>query len=187
DEVLSSYKIRVMPGEKLIYNNIDILSFAHSKMNQTELAKSPLSIGVINVHNISCTKFLPLGFKQFIADQIQDCKTTAVYFAERRSIDKFIVDCEEEVLEFLNKFQDIHDLESLAKCLNENAIDMSIASNDLIFVRNLFDHFYFLFKNGTLLEQMSEHEFSAYIWTPLIRNAFLGKDDFKVKLWGIGV
>ncbi|CAG8772709.1 10264_t:CDS:1, partial [Funneliformis caledonium] len=78
------------------------------------------------------------------------------------------------------EFQDIGDLESLAKCLNENPINMSTASNDLIFARILFDHFYFLFKNDTLLQPMSEHEFSVYIWSPLIRNAFLGKEDLKL-------
>ncbi|RGB28982.1 hypothetical protein C1646_672811 [Rhizophagus diaphanus] len=175
-----SNKTQVLPGEKLIYNNVDILSFACSKMKKIELAKSSLSIGVVNIHNISCTKFLPLDFKQFISDQIQNCETTAVHFADGRFIDKFIMDCEEEVLIFLDKFQDIGDLASLSRCLNENQIDISVASNDLIFVRNLFDHFYFLFKNETLLQPMSEQEFGAYVWTPLIRNAFLGKDDLKL-------
>lgn len=64
--------------------------------------------------------------------------------------------------------------------MNENQIDMSVTSNDLIFVRNLFDHFYFLFKNETLLQPMPEHEFRAYVWTLLIRNAFLGKDNLKL-------
>lgn len=62
----------------------------------------------------------------------------------------------------------------------ENPIDMSVVSNDLIFVWILFDHFYFLFKNDTLLQSMSEHEYLAYMWNPLIRNAFLGKDDLKL-------
>lgn len=82
-------------------------------MKKTELAKSSLSIGVVNIHNISCTKFLPLDFKQFIADQIQDCETIAIHFANRRFIDKFMMNCEEEVLIFLDKFQDIKDLASL--------------------------------------------------------------------------
>ncbi|CAG8521045.1 953_t:CDS:2 [Funneliformis mosseae] len=180
DEVLKSYQTQILPGEKLMYDNVDILSFAYSKVKKTELAKSPLSIGVVNINNTSCTKFLPLDFKQFIADQIQDCETASIYFTDNRFIDKFIMDCEEEVLIFLDKFQDIGDLASLARCLNENPIDMSVASNDLIYVRILFDHFYFLFKNDTLLQPMSEHEFSAYVWTPLIRNAFLGKDDLKL-------
>ncbi|RIA84596.1 hypothetical protein C1645_832021 [Glomus cerebriforme] len=41
------------------------------------------------------------------------------------------MDCEEELLIFLNKFQDIRDLASLTRCLNENPIDMSVASNVL--------------------------------------------------------
>ncbi|RIA80663.1 hypothetical protein C1645_810351 [Glomus cerebriforme] len=35
-------------------------------------------------------------------------------------------------------------------------------------------------KNDTLLQPMSEYEFSAYVWIPLIRNVFLGKDDLKL-------
>ncbi|CAI2190589.1 19708_t:CDS:2, partial [Funneliformis geosporum] len=160
DEVLKSYQMQVMPGDKLIYDNVDVLKFACSKMKKTDISNSPLSIGVLNIHNNSCTKFLPINFKQFISDQIQDCEAKAVYFTENRSINKFMVDCEEDVLNFLEEFQDIRDLESLAKCLNENPINMSTASNDLIFARILFDHFYFLFKNDTLLQPMSEHEFT---------------------------
>ncbi|CAI2174812.1 16747_t:CDS:2 [Funneliformis geosporum] len=152
DEVLKSYQMQVMPGDKLIYDNVDVLKFACSKMKKTDISNSPLSIGVLNIHNNSCTKFLPINFKQFISDQIQDCEAKAVYFTENRSINKFMVDCEEDVLNFLEEFQDIRDLESLAKCLNENPINMSTASNDLIFARILFDHFYFLFKNDTLLQ-----------------------------------
>ncbi|CAG8575772.1 10503_t:CDS:2 [Paraglomus brasilianum] len=153
-------------------SSLSLVSGKDKKQKTTrKYIRNDLANEVLNSYK---TRVLP-------ADQIQDYETTAVYFADKRYIDKFIVDCEEEVLDFLNKFQEIEDLESLARCLNENAIDMSVASNDLIFVRNLFDHFYFLFKNDTLLQPMSEHEFSVYVWTPLIRNAFLGKDDLKLR------
>ncbi|CAG8726646.1 17601_t:CDS:2, partial [Funneliformis caledonium] len=115
DEVLKSYQIKVMPGDKLIYDNVDVLKFACSKMKKTDISNSPLSIGVLNIHYNSCTKLLPINFKQFISDQIQDCEAKAVYFTENRSINKFVVDCEENVLNFLEEFQDIGDLESLAK------------------------------------------------------------------------
>jgi hypothetical protein len=88
-----------------------------------------------------------------------------------------VVDCEEEMIQFMDKFYDVMIWGSLAKVLNENPIDMSVASNDLIFVRALFDHF---FKNGILLQSMSESELNMYVWTPLLRNVFLGKDDIKL-------
>ncbi|CAG8609166.1 7006_t:CDS:2 [Ambispora leptoticha] len=182
EEVLKKYQMCVLAGKKLTYNDVDVLDFVRSNMNKDKATKSPLCIGVINVHNPDCTKFLPDDFKRFIANQLQDqdSEIKAVCFATEQSIDKFVVDCEEEVLQFLEKFSDIGDLESLARCLNENPIDMSNASNDLIFVRTLFDHFFFLYKNDILLQPMSESELNAYVWTPLLRNAFLGKDDMKL-------
>ncbi|CAG8765455.1 14326_t:CDS:1, partial [Ambispora leptoticha] len=86
---------------------------------------------------------------------LQDPEIEAVNFANGRSISKFVVDCEEEVIQFLDKFYDVEDLSSLARILNENPIDMSVASNDLIFVRALFDHFFFLYKNDIMLQSMS--------------------------------
>lgn len=47
---------------------------------------------------------------------------------------------------FLKKFSDVGDLESLAKCLDKNQIDMSNASNDLIYARTLLDQFFFMYK-----------------------------------------
>ncbi|POG78945.1 hypothetical protein GLOIN_2v1870264 [Rhizophagus irregularis DAOM 181602=DAOM 197198] len=82
DEVLKSYQTQVMLSEKLVYNNVDILSFACSKINRSELSKSPLSISVVNIHN-NCTKFLPPDFKRFIADQFHDCETEAVNFTDK--------------------------------------------------------------------------------------------------------
>ncbi|RIB04707.1 hypothetical protein C2G38_2148899 [Gigaspora rosea] len=182
EEVLKKYQMHVLAGKKLTYNDVDVLDFVRSNMNKDKTTKSPLCIGVINVHNPDCTKFLPDDFKRFIANQLQDqdSETKAVCFATELSIDKLVVDCEEEVLQFLEKFSDIGDLESLARCLNENHINMSNASNDLIYVRTLFDHFFFLYKNDILLQSMSESELNAYVWTPLLRNAFLGRDDMKL-------
>ncbi|CAG8696636.1 2998_t:CDS:2 [Funneliformis caledonium] len=152
DEVLKAYQTRVLPGDRLIYNDADILDFARSTMKKNDSAKSPLSINVVNIQNNNCVKFLSPNFKKFIADQVQDHEIDA----------------------------EIGDLESLAKCLDENPIKRSEASNDLIYVRNLFDHFHLLYKNDILLQPMSEHEFSTYVWTPLLKNAFLGREDLKL-------
>lgn len=46
--------------------------------------------------------------------------------------------------------------------------------------RTSFSISFFLYKNDILSQPLSESEFSSYIWTPLIRNAFLGKDDLKL-------
>lgn len=170
--------MKVLADKKLIYNNVDVLDSARLNMKTTK--KSPLCIGVINLHNPDCTKFLPDEFKHFVSDQLQDPETEAVNFTDGRSISKFVVDCEDEVIQFLDKFYDVEDLRSLAKVLDENPIKMSVASNDLIFVRALFDHFFFLYKNDILLQSMSESELNMYVWTPLLKNAFLAKDDIKL-------
>ncbi|PKY58167.1 hypothetical protein RhiirA4_479854 [Rhizophagus irregularis] len=111
--------------------------------------KSSLCIGVINFYNPDCTKFLPDEFKHFVSDQLQDPETEAVNFTDGRSISKFVVDCEDEVIQFLDKFYDVEDLRSLAK-------------------------------NDIFLQSMSESELNMYVWTPLLKNAFLAKDDIKL-------
>jgi hypothetical protein len=115
----------------------------------------------------------------YISNQLQDKEIKAVNFTKGRTIDKFLVNCEEGVMQFLDKFKHIKDLESLGRCLGENLINYSTASNDLIYVQHLLQHFYFLYKNDTLLQAMSEREYNSHIWTPLLRNAFLGKTDIK--------
>ncbi|RHZ63298.1 hypothetical protein Glove_330g76 [Diversispora epigaea] len=176
-EILDAYQIRILAGEKLIYNGVNVLDFIHST---NVIEKGPLSIGVINIYNTDCTKYLPDEFKNYISDQIQDLEIKAVEFADGKCIDKLYVNCEEEVLQFLDKFEHVEDLESLGKSLDENSISYSTASNDLIYIQNLLHHFYFLYKNDILLQPMSEYEFNAYVWTPLLKNAFLGKADIKL-------
>ncbi|CAG8680571.1 2862_t:CDS:2 [Funneliformis caledonium] len=179
-EVLMTYGMCVLLGKKLIYRGVDILGSAHTNMGKSGATKSPLCIGVINVHNSDCTKFLSDEFKNFISSQLQDPECQAIYFDKEQHIPKFVVDCEVEVIQFLKKFSDVGDLESLAKCLNENQIDMGNASNDLIYARTLLDHFFFMYKNDILLQPMSECELNTYIWTPLIRKAFFGRADMKL-------
>ncbi|CAI2174928.1 3223_t:CDS:2 [Funneliformis geosporum] len=173
-DALKAYQMRVLPGDKLIYDYMDVLDY---KLD--EAGNSPISIGVINFYNTDCTKYLPLDYKMFIANQLQDKEIKAVNFTNGRAIDKFLVNCEEGVMQFLDKFKHIKDLESLGRCLGENLINYSTASNDLIYVQHLLQHFYFLYKNDTLLQAMSEREYNSHIWTPLLRNAFLGKTDIK--------
>ena len=169
-DALKAYRMRVLPGDKLIYDYMDVLDY-----KRDEAGNSPISIGVINFYNTDCSKYLPLDYKKFIANQLQDKEIKAVNFTKGRTIDKFLVNCEEGVMQFLDKFKHIKDLESLGRCLGENLINYSTASNDLIYVQHLLQHFYFLYKNDTLLQAMSEREYNSHIWTPLLRNAFLGK------------
>ncbi|CAJ0863279.1 15831_t:CDS:2, partial [Entrophospora sp. SA101] len=51
---------------------------------------------------------------------MKDCDNEAVNFDSEKKIDKFIVDCEEDVLNYLDKFYEVNDLESLGKCLDEH-------------------------------------------------------------------
>jgi hypothetical protein len=176
-EALETYQVRVLANKKLTYNGINVLDSIHSTK---EIEKSPLSIGIINLYNAECTKYIPHDFKQFIANQLQDPEIKTVNFSKGRGIDKFLVNCDDDVLQFLDKFDSVSDLDSLGRCLDENLIGYSTSSNNLIYVQNLFTHFFHLYKNDILLQSMSEHEFSAYVWTPLLRNAFLGKTDLKL-------
>ncbi|POG68673.1 hypothetical protein GLOIN_2v217592 [Rhizophagus irregularis DAOM 181602=DAOM 197198] len=183
DEVLKSYQIHILPDHKLIYDNVDIMEFARSIMKtakKNQISKSPLSIGIIDIHNVECLKYLPQGFKEYIANQIQGTDDS-IYFSEGGVINKFLVDCEEEVLKYLEKFDNIDSLKSLEECLDKNRINHSTSSNDLIYAENLFLHFLFLYKNDVLTQSLTEAEFNAYVWTPILRNAFLGKTDLRLK------
>ncbi|CAG8608489.1 16231_t:CDS:2, partial [Racocetra persica] len=140
-EILKKYQMCVLAEKKLIYNNVDVLDFVCSNMNNDKITKSSLCIGIINIYNSDCTKFLFDDFKYFIANQLQDSEINVVCFAAKLSIDKFVVDCEKEVLQYLEKFSNIGDLESLARYLNKNLINMSNTSNDLIYtplLKNVF-------------------------------------------------
>ena len=100
DKVLKMYKTSVLPGENLTYNGVNVLNSAYSdmkSMKKTEAAKSPLCVRVINFHNLDCTRYLPHNYNNYIANQLQDCVNEAVYFDSEKKIDKFIVDCEEDV------------------------------------------------------------------------------------------
>ncbi|CAG8825752.1 24683_t:CDS:2, partial [Gigaspora rosea] len=116
-EVLEAYQTRVLPGEKLIYNDINVLDFIYLT---NEMKKSPLSIGIINLHNADCTKFLSGDFKKYIAQQLQDPKIKSIKFSNGNIIDKLHVNCDEEVLKFLDKFDNVTDLKSLGERLDEN-------------------------------------------------------------------
>ncbi|CAG8791666.1 6474_t:CDS:2, partial [Dentiscutata erythropus] len=183
DEVLKSYQMHILPDHKLIYDNVDVMEYARSIMETTkkiQISKNPLSIGVIDIHNVECLKYLPQGFKKYIADQMQNIDDS-IYFSEGKFIDKFLLDCEEEVLKYLEKFDNIDNLKSLEERLDKNRINHSTSSNDLIYVENLFLHFLLLYKNDVLTQSLTETEFNAYIWTPILRNAFLGKSDLRLK------
>ncbi|RHZ71250.1 hypothetical protein Glove_261g52 [Diversispora epigaea] len=112
---------------------------------------------------------------------LQDNEVDSIHFSKGKYIDKFLVDCEEEVIKYLENFHNINNLQSLAECLDKNRINHSTSSNDLIYVENLFLHFLLLYKNDVLTQSLTESEFNAYVWTPLLRNVFLGKNDLKLK------
>ncbi|RGB33777.1 hypothetical protein C1646_761355 [Rhizophagus diaphanus] len=121
DEVLKSYQIHILPNHKLIYDNVDAMEFALSIMEtakKSQISKSPFSIGIIDIHNVECLKYLPQEFKEYIANQTQDTDDF-IYFSEGRVINKFL--------------------------------------------------------------SLIEAEFNAYVWTPMLRNAFLVKTDLRLK------
>ena len=143
------------------------MEFVHSimkTMKKSQISKSPLSIGVIDIHNVECLKYLPQMFKEYLADQVQGTGDS-IYFSEGKVINKFLVDCEEEVLKYLEKFDNINSLRSLEECLDKNQINHSTSSNDLIYAENLFLHFLFLYKNDVLTQSLTEAEFNACLDT----------------------
>ncbi|CAG8451354.1 3082_t:CDS:2 [Diversispora eburnea] len=81
NEILNAYHIRVLAGEKLIYNGVNLLDFIY----QTN--EGSLSI-----------------------DQIQEPEIKVI-----RKNHRLYVNCEEEVLQFLDNFEDVNDLESFGK------------------------------------------------------------------------
>ncbi|CAG8512256.1 35211_t:CDS:2, partial [Gigaspora margarita] len=120
NDVLEVYQTCVLPDEQLIYNGTNVLDFIYST---NELKKSPLSIGVINLHNVDCTKFLPVDFKKDIAKQLQNPKIKSIKFSNGNIIDKLHVNCD-EVLKFLDKFDNVTDLKSLGERLDENMLNV---------------------------------------------------------------
>ena len=107
-EALKSYQMEVLAGKKLIYEGVDVLDLARSNMNvKSKTTKNPISIGVINIHNPDCTRFLPENFKHFIANQLQNREAKEIQFANEQKIASFVVDCEREVLHFLEKFDHV--------------------------------------------------------------------------------
>ena len=83
----------VLAGRKLIYEGLDVLDSARSNMNmKSKIAESPICIGVTNIYNPDCTKFLPENFKCFIANQLQNCEAKDIQFTNERKIDNFTVD-----------------------------------------------------------------------------------------------
>jgi hypothetical protein len=99
-----------------------------------------------------------LEYKKYIANQVQNTDVDAVHFSEGKYIDKFLVDCKEEVLKYLKKFDNIDNLKSLEECLDKNRINHSTLSNDFIYVENLFLHFLFLYQNDVLTQPLIETE-----------------------------
>uniref|UniRef100_U9UEM6 Uncharacterized protein n=1 Tax=Rhizophagus irregularis (strain DAOM 181602 / DAOM 197198 / MUCL 43194) TaxID=747089 RepID=U9UEM6_RHIID len=75
DDILKMYQMSILPGEKLMFNGVNILNsmlLDMKKMKKTKVAKSLLNIHVINFHNLDCMKYLPHNYSNYIADQIQD-------------------------------------------------------------------------------------------------------------------
>ncbi|CAG8652978.1 34587_t:CDS:2 [Gigaspora margarita] len=68
----------------------------------------PLSIDVANFHNNSCIQTLPSSMITYIQKQMENDDDNTIYFDNEKKIgtDKFAIDIEDEVMEFLNKFRD---------------------------------------------------------------------------------
>ncbi|CAG8574099.1 13982_t:CDS:2 [Funneliformis mosseae] len=68
-------------------------------------------------------------------------------------------------------------LDALRKDLYDNSIyEHSNYSFDIKYAYQLFSHMYNIYSNDMLNRPLTETEYVAYVWTPLIRYAFMEQD-----------
>ncbi|RIB21595.1 hypothetical protein C2G38_2299434 [Gigaspora rosea] len=102
-ELLTNLRLCPLKGHKWLWEDIDIINLFKNNKN----TKTPLSIGVANFHNNSCVQHLPPSMITYIQKQMENDEDTIYFDNEKKvGIDKFAIDVEDEVMEFLNKFRD---------------------------------------------------------------------------------
>jgi hypothetical protein len=67
----------------------------------------PLQIGVMNFNKVSCTKYFSSSLICYIQEQLDDDNVGKVFIddTKERWFNKFAVEVEDEVQQYLNKFQ----------------------------------------------------------------------------------
>ncbi|CAI2193237.1 8385_t:CDS:10, partial [Funneliformis geosporum] len=89
---------------KWLWNGLDICNSLRDNKN----ARMPLNIDVMNFHNNLCTEPLPSSMITYIQEQMENEDVNIIFFDDGKKfgINKFSIDIDEEVMKYLNAFQD---------------------------------------------------------------------------------
>ncbi|CAJ0919980.1 17570_t:CDS:2, partial [Entrophospora sp. SA101] len=81
-----------------------------------------LWIGVVNLQNISCAKHIPTSLISYIQEQLTNENNDIIYFDEfkHHRIQKLELDVDEDVKNYLTKFENITILEELRIALDNS-------------------------------------------------------------------
>ncbi|CAG8687569.1 7995_t:CDS:2, partial [Scutellospora calospora] len=103
-ELLSSLCLYPLKGNKWLWNGYNICNI----FQDDKIIKTPLSIGVVNFHNILCIESLPSTLITHIQEQMEDEDVDTISFDDTKKfgINKLAIDIDEEIIKYLNMFQD---------------------------------------------------------------------------------
>ncbi|CAG8601354.1 2003_t:CDS:2 [Diversispora eburnea] len=93
-----------LKGHKWLWDGFDICNSFRDNKN----IKTPLNIGVVNFHNNLCIQPLPSSMITHIQKQMENEDEDSIFFDDGKKIgiNKFAIDVDDEVMEFLNEFRD---------------------------------------------------------------------------------
>ncbi|CAB5210390.1 unnamed protein product [Rhizophagus irregularis] len=116
--------------------------------------RTPLNIGVVNFHDNSWHKTSALSSK---------------------------LDVDEDVIGFLDEFWNCKSIDALRQILHKNSVHNRPNFNfDINYAYQFFNHMYNLYSNDMLAQTLTESEYTAYVWTPLLHYAFMDKGEIRI-------
>ncbi|CAG8461509.1 14389_t:CDS:10 [Funneliformis mosseae] len=178
-DLLSSLRLCPLKGNKWLWNGLEICNYLQDDNN----TRTPLNIGVVNFHNNLCMEPLPSSMITYIQEQMENEDVNTIFFDDGKKfgINKFSIDIDEDVMKYLDAFQDCTSLDALRKTLHENSVHNCPNLNfNISYIYSFFNHMYNLYSNETLSHALTEYEYDSYVWTPLLCNAFMEKGDIQI-------
>ncbi|CAB5213053.1 unnamed protein product [Rhizophagus irregularis] len=176
EETFASLQLIPLAGCKWIWKGTNVCQSFRENAKDIE---TPLQIGVMNFNKISCTKYLSSSLICYMQEQLDDDNIRKIFIddTKERWFNKFTVEVEDEVQQYLDKFQNCTTLDELRQTLLENPVYDGKNNNfNIKYVHQFINHMYILYTNDILSRTMTENEYFTYVWIPLISFAFLGKD-----------
>ncbi|CAB4427491.1 unnamed protein product [Rhizophagus irregularis] len=174
-ELLAELRLCPLKGFKWLWESVDIRNSFKDKHTRT-----PLNIGVVNFHDNSCTKPLPSSMITHIQNQMENEEDSTIFFDDNKKfgIDKFEIDVDEDVIGFLDEFWNcMHCVKSCTKNSVHNRPNFNF---DINYAYQFFNHMYNLYSNDMLAQTLTESEYTAYVWTPLLHYAFMDKGEIRI-------